>query len=217
MKKIIPRYAYFPLILAMLINTIVYNCSKLITNSFVHYDFSIKIDSLIELVPSFVIIYILSYIEWAIGYIIISREDKQTCYYYMSAEIIAKLMCLFFFFIVPTTMERPIISNNGIFELLTNIIYKFDDPVNLFPSIHCLESWMCFRGSIKLKKVPKFYKYFTFIFSILVFLSVVFVKQHVFVDIIGGIIVVELGLIIAKRYNLNFIFEKIEAKIFNRR
>ena len=40
------------------------------------------------------------------------------------------------------------------------------------------------------------------ILSLLVFASTVMVKQHVFVDIIGAILVVEIGLALAKRLNI---------------
>lgn len=213
LKLIVPKYAYVPLLLAVLLNMIVYNGSKLITNQFFHYDFSTIVDSFIPFWSIFILVYILAYVQWIVGYIVISREDKETCYYYMIAEVIAKLFCLFFFFIIPSTIVRPAVLGNGILDTLTKFIYSMDEPVNLFPSIHCLESWMCFRGSMHLKSVSKTYKWGMFVFSILVFLSTVFVKQHVFVDIIGGILVVELGLYLAKKWNAKVFFEKINAKI----
>ncbi|MDE6141365.1 MAG: phosphatidic acid phosphatase, partial [Bacilli bacterium] len=195
MKKltnVVPKYAYFPLLMAIVVNTLVYNVSKLVTNHFVHYDFTMPIDDFIPVVPIFITIYVFCYIEWLVGYIMISRESKDYCFHYIAADIIAKLICLLCFCVVPTTYVRPKLGN-GIFNNMIAFIYKIDGPVNLFPSIHCLESWMCFRSSIKMRKVNKLYKIFTFVYAIFVFLSVVFVKQHVFIDIIGGILVMELG------------------------
>ena len=211
MKKfsnIVPRYAYFPLIMAVLVNSIVYNVSKLVTNNFIHYDLSLGIDELIPVESFFIIIYVLCFVEWIIGYILIGRESKKYCFYYVSADIIAKILCLIFFVFLPTTMVRPNLGT-GIFDSMLAFIYKVDAPVNLFPSIHCLESWMVFRSSVKMQKVPKFYKIFTFVFAVLTFLSVVFVKQHVFIDIIGGILVLEIGLILAKKWSFNKIFDKV--------
>ncbi|CCY70604.1 uncharacterized protein BN508_01112 [Eubacterium sp. CAG:161] len=85
---------------------------------------------------------------------------------------------------------------------MTNLIYTLDSPDNLFPSIHCLESWVCFRGAMRCKKVGKVYKVIMLILALLVFASTVMVKQHVFVDIIGAILVVEIGLALAKRLNI---------------
>lgn len=218
MKKklfnIVPKYAYFPLIMVVVANTLVYNVSKLVTNHFVHYDFSMKIDGMIPLVPIFITIYILCYIEWIIGYILIARESRDYCFYYVAADIIAKILCLVCFCIIPTTFARPE-PGTGIFNSMIAFIYMVDAPVNLFPSIHCLESWICFRSSMKMQKVPRIYKIFTFVFAILTFLSVVFVKQHVFIDIIGGILVIELGLWIAKIFDLKRLFVKTDS-LFNK-
>lgn len=193
-KFIVPKYAYIPLLLMMGMNFITYYGTTLITNSMYHYDASIFVDNYIPFCSIFILFYIIAYVQWVIGYIIIVRENKRVCYYYVFAELIAKSLCLFFFLIFPTTISRPLLGNDNIFLVMTNFIYQTDSPVNLFPSIHCLESWMCFRGSLSLKKVPKWYKYLMFITTILVCLSTVFIKQHVFIDVLGGIIAVEIGL-----------------------
>ena len=49
-----------------------------------------------------------------------------------------------------------------------------------------------------------------FVFAILVFLSVLYTKQHYFIDIIGGIAVVEIGIFISVRLKL---YEKILRKV----
>ena len=44
-------------------------------------------------------------------------------------------------------------------------------------------------------------KIFMFVSAILVFASTVLIKQHVVIDIIGGVLVVEIGLFLAKKLN----------------
>lgn len=112
-------------------------------------------------------------------------------------------------------MVRPEITSSGLMMSLVNLIYTLDAPVNLFPSIHCLESWLVFRGSLACKKVSKAYKVIMFIFSVLVCLSTVFVKQHVVIDIIGGILVVEIGILISNKFNTGRLFYKIDSLVFN--
>ena len=211
-ERILPKYAFIPLIMAVVTNSLVYNASRLITDNLVHYDITTKIDTLIPVIPFFVVIYLLCFAEWVIGYILIGRESKEYCFYYVSADIIAKLICLVFFIVMPSTNVRPELGSD-IFSWILALIYKIDAPVNLFPSIHCLESWLVFRASIKMQKVPRLYKVFTFVFAILTFLSVVFTKQHVFIDIIGGILVVEVGLYIAKKTNCKRIFYRVDKYI----
>lgn len=216
LNDIIPSYAVIPLLTALLMNFITYNGTQIITNEMVHHNMSIFIDKWIPFLPVFVVFYVLAYLQWVVGYIVIARENKETCYHYLSAELIAKMICLVCFIVVPATLVRPEITGNNFFEGLTKIIYFFDSPANLFPSIHCLESWMCFRGSLPLKKVPKWYKISQFIMTIFVCMSTVFLKQHVFVDIIGGILVVEIGLWIAKKFHSGQKYEKIVGKLFKK-
>lgn len=211
-EKILPRYAYLPLFMAVAINMLVYSGSQVITNHLTHYDLTMGIDEFIPVIPAFVVIYLLCFAVWVIGYILIGRESKEYCFYYVTADIIAKLICLVFFIAYPSTNVRPELGT-GIFNDLLGFIYKTDPAVNLFPSIHCLESYMVFRSSLKMEKVPKLYKIFTFVFAILTCMSVVFTKQHVFIDIIGGILVVEVGLYIAKKTNLKRIFYRVDKYI----
>lgn len=207
--KYLPKYAVIPLLSVLIVNVITYNVSKIITNSFVHYNISSFFDDFFPFFPLFIIIYILSYVQWIVCFILLAKENKDFCYRFLSAEIIAKLCCLFFFFVFPTTMVRPEITGNSIFENLTKLVYYFDQPVNLFPSIHCLESWLLFRCSLSMKRMPEWYKYVMFVCAILVFLSTVLVKQHVFWDILGGIFVVEVGIVVAKRFKTERIFKRI--------
>ena len=62
-------------------------------------------------------------------------------------------------------------------------------------------------------KAPKPAIVLMWIFSILVFMSVVFVKQHVFIDIFGGILVAELGIYLSRKLNMPGFFTAIEKKL----
>ena len=157
--------------------------------------------------------YILAYVSWIVGFIVIGRENRQVCYEVCTAEQIAKLMCMAAFIVIPSTIVRPEITGNGIFEWLTGLIYRMDSPDNLLPSIHCLENWICFRGAMKCKKVGTGYRIIMFISALLVFSSTLMVKQHVFLDVVTAIIVVEIGLFVAKRFDLGRIYFMIEKKL----
>ena len=54
-----------------------------------------------------------------------------------------------------------------------------------------------------------------FILSILICMSTVFVKQHVFVDIIGGIVVAEIGLFLSKKFNLGRAYDVVRYKFIS--
>ena len=99
------------------------------------------------------------------------------------------------FLMIPTTMTRPDIIGTDLFSLLVRSLYVMDTPDNLFPSFHVLESYMLLRTLPLLKKAPKWYRMLTPIVSPLVIISILFVKQHLIVDILGGIAVCEFGLL----------------------
>ena len=212
----IPSYSIIPLAAVLFINFLTYFASRLITRGFVHYDFSLPIDKAIPFVPAFSVIYVLAFAQWVIGYILIARESRDFCYRILSGEIISKLICLVLFFVLPTTMVRADIVTNDFFSDLTKYIYLLDTPDNLFPSLHCLLSWICFRSAMQMKKTGKWYMYFSLIFSLLVFASTVLIKQHVAVDVIAGVIVCEIGQFIARKTNSGRIFDRMDSFVSNK-
>lgn len=206
-EKLIPKYMRLPAVCLLLLNVVTYFGTRLLTTGRTHYDWSLPIDDMLPLVTGMISVYILAYVQWVVGYIVIGRESRNLCYWMYSGEMIAKLICLFFFLCFPTTILRPEITGNGFFDQLTKLIYAMDAPDNLFPSIHCLESYVCFRGAMYTKRVPIWYKYVMLVMTILVFASTVLVKQHVVVDIFGAVCAVEIGLLVSKRFKMDRIFE----------
>lgn len=211
-RQLIPRYAYLPIVVCIVWNTLVYNMTRFFTNKMPHYDFSIKLDSYIPFVSSFVVIYILSYVLWIIGFLVFAKESRSLCNEFFAAEFVCKTICLLCFVIIPTTMTRANVPSGGVLNWLTNAVYSLDQPNNLFPSIHCMESWICFRGALRCKKVHPMYSKVWFVLAILICMSTVFVKQHVFVDIIGGIVVAEIGLFLSKKFNLGRAYDAVRYK-----
>lgn len=208
--KIVPRYSIIPLIMLLGFNCITYFGTRVFTQSMEHHNIATFLDDALPFVPAFITFYILAYVQWVIGYIVIARESREVCYEIFAAELFAKFVCLICFCVYPTTLTRPEITGSGIFNDLTALIYSTDAADNLFPSIHCLESWVCFRGAMYTKKMPGWYKWVMLVFSLCVFASTVLVKQHVIYDMFGAVAFVELGIWLTRRFKLNRFFEKIE-------
>ncbi len=214
--KILPKYAFLPIACCLVLNGMTYFGSRLFTTDMYHYNISTTLDGMLPLVTPMSIVYVFAYVTWALGFIIVGRESRQLCYEVCAAEMVAKIICLVCFVFFPTTLVRPEITGTGICDSLTVFIYKIDAADNLFPSIHCLESWILFCGIMKCRKRGKAIKIFMFVSAILVFASTVLIKQHVVLDIAGGIFAVHIGLWISKKFKLKRIFETIESK-FNKR
>lgn len=221
-KKIrfpLPWYGVIPLASLVLFNQLVYDGARLLNKGRVHYDLSIPfIDENIPFVPAMMFIYVLSYAFWAIGYVVVARESREVCYRVFSGDLIAKSFCLVIFLCLPTVMNaRPSdFPVETLADRLTRLIFDIDSPDNLFPSIHCLESWMVFRGSTICKKVPNGYRIFCLVFALTVCLSTVMVKQHVVADIFAGIALAELGLFLSKRLRTGRLFEAINRRLEKR-
>lgn len=215
-SKIIPRYSIIPIFSMSVLAVVTYIVTKFFFDGGYHYDISTPLDDIIPFVPAFVVIYILAYVQWLWGVILALRETKEFFLRAISAEMIAKFLCLIIFLVLPTSMVRPEITGTDIFSEITKFIYAADTPTNLFPSIHCIESWIIFRISCSFKKSGKWVAVVNGIMAILVFASVVLVKQHLFLDIPSAIILCEIGLFVSKKFKTERVFLKIE-KCFKRK
>ena len=217
LERILPSYARIPLVLLVIINLIVYEGTQFLMLHAKHWDLALPLDARIPFRPAWIVIYILAYLQWAVGFIVISRESREHCYRVFMGEIIAKLICMLFFIALPTRIERPVVEGSGVFAALTRLIFASDLPGNLFPSIHCLESWICFRGAIGMKRVPRWYAPAMLAFTLMVFASTVLVKQHVLVDIPAGVLVAELGLLLSDKLRAGRLLDRLEAARLRRR
>lgn len=211
-RPLIPKYARLPLLAALIFNCLTFWGTRLLTRGAVHYDLTTALDRAIPFVPAFIAVYVLAFVQWVAGYIVICRESPERCYRVMSGEIVTKLACFVLFLVLPTVMTRPEVTGTDIFSRLTGLIYALDTPDNLFPSIHCVESWICFRGTLGGKGIPRWYKAAMLVFTLLVFASVLFVKQHLAADVLGGLVLAELGQLAAKRFNTGRILQRLNAR-----
>lgn len=198
-QKLLPDYAIRPLILALAANFIIYFEVSQLRDHLTFHSLVLPVDDRIPFFAPFIIFYILAYVQWIINYLLIAREGKAFCYHFIYGDVISKLFCLVFFLFFPTTLVRPEVTGHSICDQLVRLVYQIDAPVNLFPSIHCLESWCCIHAALRMKKTPRWYLPITIVMSFCVFASTLLVKQHVFVDIFGGILVFEAGYYLARK------------------
>lgn len=200
-NKIIPSYAIIPLLSCLGVNCIVYFGIRLFTTNVKHHDFTMAFDKAVPVIPEFVFIYLGCYIFWVANYIIIARQGKEYCMRFVFADIMSRLICGIFFLFLPTTNIRPELVGTDIWTTLLKFVYATDAANNLFPSIHCLVSWFCYIGIRGRKNIPKWYRMFSCIFAILVFISTQVTKQHYIIDVIGGVAIAELAFYIGFHTN----------------
>ena len=209
LEQIVPRYAALPLFACLALNLLVYYGGRLLTRGRVFHEAACAMDEAIPFFPPAIVVYILAYVFWVVGFIAIARGGRASCFRNLAGEQVGKLLCFACFLVFPTAMQQPEVTGGGVFCALTRLIYWHDEPNMLFPSIHCMDSWFCFRGAMRTEDLPRWYRVFTFVFALLVFASTVLVKQHVFLDVVGGVAVIELGLLISDRLHAGRIYERL--------
>ncbi len=210
---IVPAYGFFPLVFSFVFNCLVYSGSRAVAGSWYHHNIESNLDLRLPFLPQFLIIYFGCYIFWAANYILAARQDREEVYRFFTADFISRCVCLVIFLAYPTTNIRPVIEGSGFWDLLAGWLYSIDAADNLFPSIHCLVSWFCFLAVKGQKKIPIWYKAVSFILAVLVFLSTLFTKQHVIVDVAGGIFLAQGCFWIGKHTEIWHIYEHIGNKI----
>ncbi len=208
--KFFPKFAYIPVIFIIIFNLIAYTGTKFLTLNANHYDFTTRLDEIIPFVPWFMLFYVLAYVQWVWNYVYHTRLGRGGYYHMVTADLIAKVFCFVLFLVFPATIVRPEVTGNGFWDHVTRLIYYLDTPTSLLPSIHCVESWLCFRAACMVKDAPRWYAPAQFVFTLLVFASTVLVKQHFVVDILAGIAVLEIGWFLSKRFKLWRVFYKFE-------
>lgn len=220
--RILPLYGILPVLCSLLFNFIVYFGNRIVTTGWTHYDLSLPfLDGRIPFQSWAITIYVGAYVFWVVGFLFIARDEKEVCYEIFSGELIGKLFCLLFFLFLPTVMtSRPsAFEVKTVFDRLTQWIYTMDAPDNLFPSIHCMESWVVVRGVFRCQHLrhPAIWRVCSVCMAFAVFASTLLVKQHVFLDVPAGVAVAEAGLLLSRKLRAGRIFPALEKRLLPKR
>lgn len=210
-KDTFPTYSYLPLLSILVMHALVWGITKIITNGLPATDVTLPIDARIPLVPEWVVIYVLAFFLWGMGLFMIMRAEREECYKMFASIVAAEIICCAFFIGLPSRVVRPEIVADDVFSWALALIYTTDTPTNCFPSMHCLFAYMAFRQSLCCR-VSRGTRVFCGVFAVLVFLSTLFVKQHVVVDVFGGIFFGEAAFLLGQKLPLWKIFNKINKK-----
>ena len=120
------------------------------------------------------------------------------------------ILCYVLFVLFPTTVDfRPADPGSGFFAFLCRIIYSADNPVNVFPSLHCYEAVVAHlttftRGPLR-HNLPL--RISSALLTVLICLSTVFVKQHSVLDMAAGTLLALLSFVVC-----SFLFQRKERR-----
>ena len=189
-----------------------YYLEKNVTDEFhiIHTAF----DEKIPFIEFFVIPYLLwfGFITFALLYFFFTDRND---FYRMTAFLITGMTV---FLIISTLYPngqilRPTdFPRDNIFIDLVKDLYLGDTPTNIFPSIHAYNSigvHLAVRNSKRLNG-KKFAQYGSFVLSVLIILSTMFLKQHSVIDVIGAIALA------VPAYHLAYVWEPKKAGAYKK-
>lgn len=194
---------------ALLWNLTVYFGTRFLAWSWQHTDITTSFDSRFPFIPWTIVIYIGSYLFWAINYCMIAVDEPSKRDRFFCADWIAKIIALIVFLCYPTTNTRPEITGNGFWDWSMKLLYLLDRPDNLFPSLHCLVSWLCWIGVRRRKDIPALYRWASLAIAIAICLSTMTTKQHVLADVVAGILLAEICYLVAALPKLQNVFSAL--------
>jgi membrane-associated phospholipid phosphatase len=152
------------------------------------YNLVTDLDRAIPFSPIFIVPYIIWYPFILITLVYFCINHRKIYYKTLATLVLGMLLSYVVYFFFQTTVPRPELIDKDIFTSLVNLIYKSDNPYNCFPSIHVLT---CYAMIIGMKKSEsnnlKINNSISFI-ALLIILSTLFVKQHVIMDVVFGIV-----------------------------
>jgi membrane-associated phospholipid phosphatase len=173
------RFFYFLAIMICFLLYPVLNQERQIT-----YVLKLPIDTWIPFLPVFSIFYLLYgpfLLVTLVYFLFFSKNFNHAGFSFIFCLIMAFLFYIFF----QTYIARPDVVETDIFSKIVSFIYANDRPYNCFPSLHVSLSILSFLHW--LRSFPQV-KVIMGIFTLLIILSTVLIKQHYMPDVIGGII-----------------------------
>ncbi len=212
-RNLLPGYGWACFLFLALLQLLVFGATRIPLQYMDKLDLSTSYDRLIPFRPGWISVYVLSFLSWLITLLMLFRQRKEHVYRNSAAYFVSLMLTLACFMLMPSALERPEVPGRDFFSWITRIVYFVDQPNNLFPSLHVVCSYYCWRCIYDAEGIPLWYRRFNFFFLLLVCASILFVKQHVLVDIPSAVVVAEVPLQLAGRFRWERLGYAIEKRI----
>lgn len=212
--KKVPWYGWVGAVIFIVFQIGLYKLGGYISEHLVapHWSLCPKIDVIDNAIPFcpwfFIQIYFLAYLSWFLGPIFVSTGKKENFINFMIYGTIASFIGFIWFILMPTYMIRsqePIdlemLKNTPFTQFLVKSIIGMDGGEkawNLCPSYHCMASALCAYGMMRRKEYHLASRISFEVMGVLVCCSTVLVKQHYFIDIIGGLAVATIPFVLTR-------------------
>ena len=191
-----------PAIIAVMTYLLCYQIPKILVDPADLHFLCLPIDNMIPFFGPFIYIYIGAFFQWAYCIHTVLQQETQLGYKFCSAIVIGSLIGFVIFMVYPTAVNRPEIIGDGFTNNFCRFIYSVDNIVCACPSFHCFCSTIVILIYNKCENVSKKMLYFNVVFSILVFISTLFIKQHFVMDLLPGILLAYISMFLASKINI---------------
>ena len=218
MKKLLKEHTYSVVIpiAALLYSTLSFSLAKLLVFWRPHWNMTLSADALVPFLPWTVIIYLGSFAYWYLSFVLAARQERKQADRFFCAHMLTVTLSFLCFVLLPTTLERPAITEGGVWNWMMRIVYWVDSPENLFPSLHCSTAWLCWIGMRRRKDLPLWLRALALVFSLAVCISTLTTRQHVLVDVFSGIALGEATYLLAAMERLRARYSRLADAILRR-
>ncbi len=116
------------------------------------------------------------------------KKDKDLFNKFYISYILMIILANIVYLVYPSTVVRPEVTNSGILYWMTKVVFMVDTPaINCFPSLHCGVITLMLLASLESNKLSNSHKLFMGVCMLVICASTLLIKQHAFIDAIGGI------------------------------
>jgi len=167
-------------------------------------------------------VFILPYVGWyAFIFIIMAYlcyKDRKTYFITITAYFLGLIASYMTFYFFQTTVPRPEVIGSDYLSKMVQIIYRADKPYNCFPSIHVLTCFLMIKAIMASSIKNKINMVIVWSNSILIIISTLFIKQHVILDVVSGIVYADILFRVVQTYGILFwnyitkLYNTIEAR-----
>ena len=196
--KRLPRSHFFAMLFLPLLNTFFYDISTAIVGDGARGSIALPIDGQIPLVEEFILVYFGCYLFWFGGLVFMACQSSERFFGFFARVLVCLVIAFLCFILLPLEIPRPEVTEQGFFADAIRFLYVIDKPYNLFPSLHCFFNWIIYVQIRGKKEYPLALRLFACIFSLAVFASTLFTRQHFFLDMVAGFLLAELSVLLLK-------------------
>ena len=182
-------------------------------------------DDLFPIVSVFIVPYVWSYLYWAMAPMAVSKCEKEHFADYMAANLVACVAGTLSLALFPTYMDRvaeglfAVTENPTVFDKLREFWYSLDGSemaYNLLPSFHCINSTLCYLGVAGRREIPKWFRIYSLVTALLIFVSTLYVKQHYILDVPTGVAIAAVAFLVCKKFHWGRMFNPL-VRLFAKR